>query len=98
SLASAQQIQIDRGVRVNNLWCFPLLSDSLTYLYLPDEASLALDKDQHPQFSLIRYVSNQTSEQAGNATITQASGGAVLHFLVQYNTPQQKIEQAAVAL
>ena len=96
--AKAQQIQIDRGVRVNNLWCFPLLTDSLTYLYLPDEASLALDKSQHPQFSLIRYVTNRASEQAENATITQAGGGAVLHFLVQYNTSQQKIDQAAMML
>lgn len=97
-LASAQQIQIDRGVRVNNLWCFPLLSDSLTYLYLPDEASLVLDKEQHPQFSLIRYVSNQASGQSDKTTITQAGGGAVLHFLVQYNTPQQKVAQASTAL
>jgi hypothetical protein len=97
-ITKAQQIQIDRGVRVNDLWCFPLLSDSLTYLYLPDEASLALDKNKHPQFSLIRYVTNRASEQADNSTITQVGGGAVLHFLVQYHTPQQKIDLAATML
>ena len=38
-----QQVLIDQGVRVEGLWCFPSYSDTLSWLFLPDEARLALD-------------------------------------------------------
>lgn len=94
----AQQIQIDRGIRVHELWCFPLLTDSLSYLYLPDNGRLGADEAGNPQFSLIRYVQNKVQEAAGEATITESSGGAVLHFLVLYDTPAEKVEGAEKAL
>lgn len=52
----AQNISIDRGVRLEGLWCFPLATDSLQYLYLPDESHLTLDRQNNPQFSFVRYV------------------------------------------
>ncbi len=50
----AQQIMIDRGVRAGDLWCFPLLTDSLVYLYLPSDARLGTDNNGQPQFSFLR--------------------------------------------
>lgn len=97
NLLSAQQIQIDRGIRVNELWCFPLLTDSLTYLYLPDAGRLGTDEAGNTQFSLIRYVQNKAQE-ASDATITETGGGAVLHFLVLYDTPAEKVAGAEKAL
>lgn len=94
----AQQIQIDRGIRVNDLWCFPTLEDSLVYLYLPDDARLGLDKHGAPQFSMIRYVDNASASTTNEASIGQASGGAVLHFTVLYETEKSKIAKAEKAL
>ena len=95
----AQQIMIDRGVRAGGLWCFPLVTDSTTYLYLPSDARLGTDEKNQPQFSFLRYVSNEKQNAtAGNNTITSAGGGAVLNFLVLYETPEKKVNEAKAAL
>ena len=92
----AQPVSIDRGVRAEGLWCFPLVSDSLSWLYLPDRGVLALDENKKPQFSFIRYVDikdNADPDEAG--TINDAAGGGVLHFLVTYDTDERKVARAA---
>ncbi len=94
----AQQIMIDRGVKAGDLWCFPLLTDSLSYQYLPSDARLGTDEAGQPQFSFLRYVDNTKDSTAGNNTITKAGGGAILNFLVLYETPQKKINDAKRAL
>src|SRR6056297_3510153 len=86
--SEAQQIMMDRGIRASGLWCFPLATDSLSYYYLPNEASLAPDKNQNPQFSLIRYVIAEAQKQKQSKSIQKAGGGAILHFLIQYETPE----------
>ncbi len=88
----AQQIAIDRGIKVGGLWCFPLVQDSLRYFYLPSTANLAINEQGLPKFSMLRYVINKPTE--GEQSITDADGGAVLHFLVLYNTPQEAIKKA----
>jgi hypothetical protein len=95
---SGQQISIDRGVRVEGLWCFPLTTDSLQYLFLPDKSTLALDEQKNPNFSFIRYVSINDSARNPDRTITKAAGGAVLHFLVTYDTDENKIKAAQAKL
>jgi len=92
--SQAQQIQIDRGMRAAGLWCFPLLSDSLTYLYLPNYAFLSAGEDGKPQFSFMRYVDNTLPASGSASTITEAAGGAILHFLVEYNTPPDSVAAA----
>jgi hypothetical protein len=92
--SKAQQIMIDRGIRASGLWCFPLVTDSLSYYYLPNEASLAPDKNQDPQFSLIRYVIAEAQKQKQSKSIQKAGGGAILHFLIQYETPEEKVLNA----
>jgi hypothetical protein len=93
-LSNAQQIQIDRGIRAAGLWCFPLLNDSLTYLYLPDFAFLAKNEKGGPQFSFMRYVDNTAPSSESASTITEAAGGAILHFLIEYNTPPDSVRAA----
>lgn len=89
-----QQIVVDRGLQVEDLWVFPLLSDPNTYLYLPYEAKLSTDEKGMPKFSLLRYIINKPNENKGSATITEADGGAVLHFLIEYGTPAEVVERA----
>jgi hypothetical protein len=88
----AQQILVDRGVRVGGLWCFPLISDSLSYLYLPTNAHLSLDESQNPQFSFLRYVINKP--KSGNNAVSDADGGGIMNFLVQYDTPENLVKTA----
>jgi hypothetical protein len=94
--SKAQQIAIDRGLKVGSLWCFPSVSDSLTYYYLPSSAKLAMDEKGLPKFSLLRYVSNKKSDS--ESSLSEADGGAVLHFLVKYDTPDESIRKANVLL
>jgi hypothetical protein len=94
NVSVSQQIQIDRGIRAAGLWCFPLLSDSLTYLYLPNYAFLSQNEKGNPQFSLMRYVDNSAPSSGSAATITEATGGAILHFLVEYSTPADSVAAA----
>ena len=94
----AQQIMIDRGVKAGDLWCFPLLTDTLTYLYLPSDARLGNDDFGQPQFSFLRYVDNTKDTTAGNNSITKAGGGAILNFLVLYETPEKKVKDAQTKL
>ncbi|MEZ4776208.1 MAG: hypothetical protein R3D00_23745 [Bacteroidia bacterium] len=94
----AQQVMIDRGLRAAGLWCFPLLTDSLTYLYLPSEGKLATDEAGNPQFSLLRYVINKPSAGNNGTVITDAGGGALLNFLFLYDTPEEQIKNAQKGL
>ncbi len=98
SSAHAQQIAIDQGLRVGGLWCFPLVTDPRTYVYLPAGAGLGEDDKGRPQFSFIRYVVNEPGKEAGSTSITGAKGGGVLHFLVLYDTPRDLVAQAEQTL
>lgn len=91
---SAQQLLVDRGVQAAGLWCFPLLEDSLTYLYLPSKAELALEGDSLPQFSFMRYVINKPAGGEASRGITEAGGGGILTFLVLYRTPEKDVADA----
>jgi len=96
--APGQQILMDQGVRVAGLWCFPLATDKRQYVYIPAGARLAEDERGKPQFSFVRYVVNAPGKAEGNATITEAGGGGVLHFLVHLETPQGMIDSAQQTL
>lgn len=96
--ASAQQILVDRGIRAADLWCFPLETDPRTYVYIPAAARLATDDSGRPEFSFVRYVIAAGSEAASAATITQAAGGGILHFLVLLETPPAMVEAAQASL
>ena len=94
---NAQSILIDQGVNANGLWCFPVHEKQNTYVYLPSDAHLSLKEDGLPQFSYMRYVLEKPTTNQAN-TITEADGGGILHFLVVYDTPQKKIDNAETYL
>lgn len=90
----AQQVLLDRGTNINGIWCFPLHTDANTYLYLPTRARLALDEEEHPKFSFMRYITEKQSDEVSANSITEAGGGGILHFLILYDTPTEQIEKA----
>ncbi len=99
SKVQAQNIAIDRGVRVEGLWCFPLATDSTQYLYLPDQSHLSIDRQNNPQFSFVRYVSSMPADDdTSGKSIRQAKGGGILHFLLNYDTDERKVKKAQAKL
>lgn len=94
----AQTISIDRGVRVNGLWCFPLADQPLRFRYLPDEARLALNPQNQPQFSFVRYVDPLEKTGRQQNTLVEVGGGGVLHFLVEYSATARRVQGAGEAL
>ena len=65
-----------------------------------NQARLALDDAQHPQFSFMRYIINEPKEKTGAdaSTISDADGGGILNFLVLYDTDSAKVKAAEAAL
>lgn len=96
--AGAQQIMLDKGARVEGLWCFPSAIDPSNWYYVPNRARLVLDENEKPNFSFLRYVINRPSAAGDSKGITQAEGGGILHFLVTYDTPPELVRKAETAL
>lgn len=94
----AQQILIDRAVRVAGLWCFPLVTNPKEYLYIPADGRLSTDTNGGPEFSFMRYVENVKSGSEDSTTITEAAGGGVLHFLAEYGTSKEQVLKAEAEL
>lgn len=91
-VAFGQQVMIDHGLKVADLWVFPLVNRPKEYLYLPQQGRLGTNPQGGPEFSFIRYVENKKGD--GGGSISEATGGAVLHFLAQYDTPQETVASA----
>lgn len=94
-LMYGQPVLIDEAVQADGLTCFPVFGDSLRYKYLPSRGRLALNPESSlPEFSLLRYVTQRKASSTNTATISEAEGGAILHFLVLYDTPPEQVRRA----
>lgn len=92
-----QQLLADRGVRASGLWCFPVYGDSLSYYYLPARGRLGTAEDGTPEFSFLRYVT-ENEEGRGSSSVSRAGGGGIVTFLVLYDTPEEQAASAQQAL
>ncbi len=90
----AQPVLIDEGVQADGLMCFPVFGDTLRYKYLPSRGRLALNPENLPEFSFLQYAVEKKVTGASTQTISEADGGAILHFLVLYDTPDDQIRRA----
>lgn len=90
----AQLVELERGTRVHGLWCFPIMDRPNEWVYIPSQSRLSTDDQGRPNFSFIRYAFNREASDDPGVSISQASGGGILHFLIEYETPQPQIEQA----
>lgn len=89
----AQQILLDRPVRVGELIAFPDLNDESRYYYVVDKPKLANSDSGQPQFSFLRYVENVRSG-AGEAEIREGEGGGILHALVSLQVTEEQRRDA----
>ena len=70
------------------------LDDPLVYHYLPDSPRLAT-KNGKPRFSFLEYARTQETGEAG---ITRARGGGIVHFLVTYGADEARVQTAEQGL
>lgn len=96
--SKAQMPLLDRGEYIEGLWCFPLHTDSLTFVYLPNSARFAFNEEKGPRFSYLRYAITKPKAENSTSSITEADGGGILHMLVLYETTPETIAKAETAL
>lgn len=95
--AQAQEILLDKGVKAGPLQCFQSYGDPKSYYYVPDKARLAEGVDGKPQFSFLKYVTNQKSKP-GDEPGTEGEGGGIVHCLVQLGASADEISEARAEL
>jgi hypothetical protein len=86
--SAAQEIVLDRPVRAGNLIFYPTVRDANAYYYAPTRARLATGAGGRPQFSLLRYVENESG--AGG----EGEGGAILHAVVELGVSDAELDAA----
>lgn len=92
SYSYGQMIMIDQPVKAGELWCYPLSTDSNSYKYLSSDIDISMVNGK-PEFSYLRYDFEKEAQYDD-----KPEGGAILHFLIKYNTPDQKVRAAEKAL
>lgn len=90
----AQRVELGHGVRSAGLWTFPLVGQPEQWVYIPAEARIALNSEGGPQFSLLRFSRVDSKAESQDTSITEAEGGAILNFLIEYHTPDALIARA----
>lgn len=89
--AIAQDIALDHPVRCGSLQCFPLVGKENEFLYLPSNPHVVFRENGKPELSFLRYVESSTAASSdGSGGVIEASGGGILHFLVDYTVSPAK--------
>lgn len=91
--AHSQEILLDQGFKAGELMVFPVYGDAKKFYYVPDKAHLAVDENDQPQFSFLKYVSNVKSE-AGEKDNNEGEGGGIVHCLVQLGATPDQVKEA----
>ncbi len=90
--ALAQNISLDHYQKCGSLICFQSADDPSVFYYLPSKPHLSKHPDGTPEFSFLRYV--EAKAEGGEGGITEAEGGGIVHFLVDYSVPEKELEAA----
>ncbi len=90
---SAQDILLDEPVRAGELTLFQSLRKPDEYRYVSDQPRLAMHPNGKPQFSFIRYVSNESSAP-GAEDITEGEGGGIIHAVIELKVTDEQLAEA----
>ncbi len=95
--AMASSLLLDQGRQVEGLWVFPSLEQPKRFQYVPQSARVVHD-DGVPAFSMTFYVNGEASDDPNDPdaihSIVDAQGGALLHFLMEYQTSATLVSAA----
>ena len=92
--AIAQPVLVEEFVEADGLICFPVYGDSTLFKYLPSRGRLGMSEANLPEFSFLRYSMVRDDAPPTGSSISEASGGGLLHFLVVYDTPEDQVRNA----
>jgi hypothetical protein len=92
----AQSISLNHPVKCGKLQCFPSSTLETEYYYLPANPHVALNDHNKHEFSFTRYIESASESTAGG--FTEADGGGIIHFLVDYTVPESDLRVAREAL
>ena len=97
---AAALVLLEEGRQLEGLWVFPLYAEPDRWVYLPTRARLALDEAGDPRFSFTFFVDQEPGAGSADSveTVRTAGGGAIVHFLVTYDAPEEQVAAAAAAL
>ncbi len=87
------QVNLDKRTRAGELTLFSDINNENVYYYALDKVHLARDANGRPQFSFLRYVSNQVSGPDQPAS-TEGDGGGIVHAVVTLEVTQDQIREA----
>ena len=96
--AFALNIALDHPTRCGKLQCFPSATNTSEFYYLPSNPHVSFREDGKPEFSFLRYVKSKTTSGTGSGGITEAEGGGIVHFLVDYTVSDKRLREAEKAL
>ncbi|MEM7513101.1 MAG: serine protease [Bacteroidota bacterium] len=90
----SQQVLLEKGQKVAELWCFPLMEDPVSFVYLPGKIAVAIDEEGNPIFSLLQYIQEQATEPVD----TLSQEGAFLNLQVEYSSSQEQLNNTETTL
>lgn len=93
-------VLLEEGRQLEGLWVFPLYTEPDRWVYLPTRARLAVNEEGDPRFSFTFFVDQEPGAASSDSieTVRTAEGGAIVHFLVTYDAPEEQIRAAEAAL
>ncbi|MCW5516883.1 hypothetical protein [Muriicola sp. Z0-33] len=91
----SQAIVLDKLVKAGDLTVFPSIYDENEYYYLSDQVRLAKDENGKPEFSFLRWVENEsTDDNEDSYKDTEGAGGGIVTALVELRVTEEQRQNA----
>ncbi|MEX0290261.1 MAG: hypothetical protein AB3N14_14230 [Flavobacteriaceae bacterium] len=90
-----QTIVLDKLVKAGDLTVFPSIYNENEYYYLSDQVRLAKDENGKPEFSFLRWVENESTDDSDDSyKDTEGAGGGIVTALVELKVTDEQKQNA----
>ena len=96
--ANAQTITFDNSHKIDDVWLFQSIADENKFYYLPTDIAFETNSSGLPSFSFMKYRKIDRTVDENDSAVNESAGGAILHFILKYDTPNGKINEAEEGL
>ncbi|NNJ89455.1 MAG: hypothetical protein HKP53_08625 [Eudoraea sp.] len=91
----SQAIVLDKLVKAGDLTVFPSIYNENEYYYLSDQVRLAKDENGKPEFSFLRWVENESTDESEESyKDTEGAGGGIVTALVELRVTEEQRQNA----
>ncbi len=91
----SQAIVLDKLVKAGDLTVFPSIYNENEYYYLSDQIRLAKDENGKPEFSFLRWVENESTDDSEESyKDTEGAGGGIVTALVELKVTEEQRQNA----